>query len=113
MSYVFAYITAQDLSEAELIGGTLVEKKLAACVNIFTHMQSMYMWEGKMEKSREVVIIAKTADKLKDRLLDQVKKIHSYDCPCVVFLPVEGGNPEFLQWIDDQTASRSLLHTLT
>ncbi len=105
MSYLFAYITAGDLAEAERVGKGLVENRLAACVNIFTGMQSMYMWNGRMEKSQETVIIAKTTEKLKDRLVEQVRKIHSYDCPCVVFLPVAGGNPEFLKWIDDETAS--------
>lgn len=92
------------MAEAEKVGRGLVENKLAACVNVFTGMQSMYMWKDRMEKSHETVIIAKTTERLKDRLLEQVKKTHSYECPCVVFLPVYGGNPEFLQWIDDETA---------
>lgn len=103
MSYLFAYITAADMAEAEKTGQALVENRLAACVNIFSGMQSMYMWQGRMEKSQETVVIAKTTEKLKQRLLEQVKKIHSYECPCVVFLPVSGGNPDFLRWIDEET----------
>jgi periplasmic divalent cation tolerance protein len=64
----------------------------------------MYMWKGSLEKAQESVIIAKTTEKLKDRLVDQVKKSHSYECPCVLFLPVAGGNPEFLRWIEEETA---------
>ncbi|MCA1743857.1 MAG: divalent-cation tolerance protein CutA [Desulfonatronovibrio sp.] len=105
MSYTLAYITASGQAEAQKIGQILVEKKLAACVNIFTGMQSMYMWQRKLEKSSEAVIIAKTTEDLQDRLVEQVKKIHSYECPCVVFLPVTDGNPEFLQWIGEETAS--------
>jgi periplasmic divalent cation tolerance protein len=105
MSYLFAYITVADMAQAEETGKVLVENRLAACVNIFSGMQSMYMWKGKMEKSQETVVIAKTTEKLKERLLEQVKKTHSYDCPCVVFLPVAGGNPDFLQWIDEVTGS--------
>lgn len=105
MSYLFAYITVADMAQAEETGKVLVENRLAACVNIFSGMQSMFMWKGKMEKSQETVVIAKTTEKLKERLLEQVKKTHSYDCPCVVFLPVAGGNPDFLQWIDEVTGS--------
>ena len=105
MSYLFAYITASDMEEARKIGTILVEEKLAACVNIFSGMQSMYMWKSRVEQSQETVIIAKTTESLQQRLLEQVRKIHSYECPCVVFLPVAGGNPEFLQWIDEETDS--------
>jgi periplasmic divalent cation tolerance protein len=104
MSYVLAYITAADMDEAEKIGKVLVENRLAACVNVFPFMQSMYMWKGSLEKAQESVIIAKTTEKLKDRLVEQVKKSHSYECPCVLFLPVAGGNPEFLRWIEEETA---------
>lgn len=104
MSFVFAYITAGDMKEAEKIGQFLVEKRLAACVNIFDQMRSMYMWQDKLEKATETVIIAKTREEYKERLTAGVKAMHSYDCPCVVFLPVAGGNPEFLQWIRDETA---------
>ncbi|MFO7728515.1 MAG: divalent-cation tolerance protein CutA [Desulfonatronovibrio sp.] len=103
MSYLFAYITAADMAEAEKIGAVLVEKGLAACVNVFSGMQSMYMWKGRVEKAHETVIIAKTTEQLRDRFLEQVMAVHSYECPCVVFLPVQGGNPEFLQWIDQTT----------
>lgn len=105
MAYLLAYITAKDMSEAESIGKSLVENRLAACVNAIAGMQSMYMWKGEMEKSNEVVLIAKTTEKLKHRLLEQVKATHSYECPCVVFLPVAGGNPDFLKWIDEETDS--------
>ncbi len=103
MSYVLAYITAADMDEAEKVGRALVESRLAACVNVFQGMQSMYMWKGSLEKALETVIIAKTTEKLKYKVVEQVKNTHSYECPCVVFVPVVGGNPEFLQWIDDET----------
>ena len=105
MSYLLAYITASDLNEAEKIGQALVQNKLVACVNIFSGMQSMYMWKGGLEKSQETVIIAKTTEKLRDRVLEKVQNIHSYECPCIIFIPVMGGNPEFLQWITHETGS--------
>ncbi|MBT8763024.1 divalent-cation tolerance protein CutA [Desulfohalobiaceae bacterium Ax17] len=103
MGHVFAYITAKDLAEAEKIGQVLVGERLAACVNILDGMLSMYWWQGQLEKSKEVVIIAKTREELKESLLERVKEIHSYDCPCVIFLPVQGGNKEFLDWINAET----------
>ncbi|WP_457570763.1 divalent-cation tolerance protein CutA [Desulfovulcanus sp.] len=103
MGHVFAYITAKDLAEAKKIGQVLVGERLAACVNILDGMLSMYWWQGKLEKSQEVVIITKTKEELKESLLERVKEIHSYDCPCVVFLPVQGGNKEFLDWINAET----------
>jgi len=103
MGHVFVYITAKDLAEAEKIGQVLVGERLAACVNILDGMLSMYWWQGQLEKSKEVVIIAKTREELKESLLERVKEIHSYDCPCVVFLPVQGGNKEFLDWINAET----------
>ncbi|WP_045217072.1 divalent-cation tolerance protein CutA [Desulfonatronovibrio magnus] len=106
MSYSFAYITAADLAEAQKIGSTLVDKQLAACVNIFENMQSMYKWKGKVETDRETVLVAKTTDSLKEALLQEVKQIHSYECPCVVFLPVTGGNPDFLDWIKQETIEK-------
>ncbi|WP_028575674.1 divalent-cation tolerance protein CutA [Desulfonatronovibrio hydrogenovorans] len=105
MQYSFVYITASDLAEAENIGQVLVREKLAACVNIFQGMKSIYMWQGKLEESREAVLLAKTREDLREKLLARVKDVHSYECPCVVFIPVAGGNPEFLEWIGLQTTS--------
>ncbi len=103
MSYVFAYITAQDMEEARRIGRALVENRLAACVNALDNMTSMYMWKGRMETAKEVVLLAKTREELKDRLLEKVLEVHSYECPCVVFVPMSGGHREFLEWIEAET----------
>jgi periplasmic divalent cation tolerance protein len=89
--------------EAEKIGSMLVEKRLAACVNIFEKMTSIYRWEGKIHKEEETVIIAKTRTGLIDELTAKVREIHSYVVPCIVSLPVTGGNPDFLSWIEDET----------
>ena len=65
-------------------------------------MTSIYRWQGKIEKSAEFVIIAKTHQILVGELCEKVKQIHSYECPCIVSIPVEGGNHEFLDWIGEQ-----------
>lgn len=103
MSEALVYITCKDKAEAEGVGRALIEDKLAACVNIIEGMQSMFWWQGRTEKERETVLIAKTRAGLVSRLTEKVKSVHSYDCPCVVALPIIDGNPEFLQWIRDET----------
>ncbi len=103
MSAALVYITCADKSEAERVGQALVEANLAACVNIIDGMQSMFWWQGKAEKDQETVLLAKTPTALVSALTEKVRSVHSYDCPCVVALPIIDGNPEFLQWIHDET----------
>ena len=98
----FIYITAGDKEEARQIGMALVESRLAACVNIIDQMTSMYRWEGKIQEDQEVILIAKTTDKNVPVLMNKVKEMHSYDCPCIVCLPVTEGNEPFLEWIQGQ-----------
>ena len=99
MEYCLAYITTKDKAEARQIGTVLVEKQLAACVNILEGMESIYSWEGKMECSQECVLIAKTIRKKSTDLVTIVKQHHSYTVPCIIFFEVKGGNADYLQWI--------------
>ena len=99
MSVNFIYMTASSKAEAQKIGRALVESRLAACVNILDNMQSIYRWEEKIQEDSEVVLIAKTTETLVPRLIDKVKSLHTYDCPCIVSLPVLDGYPPFLDWI--------------
>jgi periplasmic divalent cation tolerance protein len=105
MDAVWIYMTAGSLDEARDIGRTLVDERLAACVNILEGMRSLYRWDGGVEEDEEVVLIAKSRSTLVDALTERVKAIHSYDCPCVIALPITGGNPEFLDWIGLETAA--------
>ena len=97
-------MTAGSVEEAKSIGQILVSKNLAACVNLLENMTSIYIWKDKLEEDQEVVIIAKTRKKLIPKLIETVNSLHSYDCPCILELPIQGGNPEFLSWIESQTA---------
>ena len=99
----FVYITCASMAEAEDIGSVLVERRLAACANILPGMRSLYWWQGKVERGEETVLIVKTRSELVKELTEAVKAVHSYDVPCVVALPVTGGNPDFLKWIGDET----------
>ena len=103
MDFLFAYITTPNVEEARHIGKILVEEKLAACANILSGMVSVYRWEGRMENATEAVLIAKTRSEKREALQTRVLELHSYDCPCIVFLPLTGGNPDYLQWIFRET----------
>ena len=100
----WVYMTAGSVEEAKSIGQILVGQNLAACVNLFENMTSIYKWEEKLEESQEVIMIAKTRKTLMPKLIETVNTLHSYDCPCILELPIQGGNPDFLSWIKSQTA---------
>lgn len=100
----FVYITVRNKSEALSIGNELVAQRLAACVNIIDQMQSIYRWEGELQFDKEAVLIAKTTESKMPALIENVKANHSYDCPCVVSLPVAAGNPAFLEWVAAEVA---------
>ena len=103
MTLNLIYITAKDKDEARRIGRELVESRLAACVNIIDRVNSMYWWEGEVRDDAEAVLVAKTKEALVPRLIEKVKSLHSYDCPCIVALPILDGNPAFLKWVADET----------
>ncbi len=103
MSESFVYMTCETAAEAESIGTVLVERRLAACVNMLGGMKSLYWWEGKVEQGEEIVLIAKTKTSLVEELTEAVKAMHGYEIPCVVAMPIEGGNPDFLSWIREET----------
>jgi periplasmic divalent cation tolerance protein len=97
-------MTTGSFEEAKSIGQMLVVQNLAACVNLLENMTSIYKWEEKLEESKEVIMIAKTSKTLMPKLIETVNSLHSYDCPCILELPIQGGNPDFLSWIKSQTA---------
>ena len=96
-------MTAGSIEEANNIGQRLVEQNLAACENLLENMTSIYKWEDKLEEGQEVVMIAKTRKSLMPKLIETVNRLHSYDCPCILELPIQGGNPDFLKWILGET----------
>jgi periplasmic divalent cation tolerance protein len=103
--YNWVYMTAGDMEEARAIGRFLVESRLAACVNIIDNMKSLYWWEGEVQEDEEVILIAKTVNVKVPELIDKVKAMHSYECPCILALPISTGNVDFFKWLDTQTSS--------
>ncbi len=100
---VAGFITTRDLEEAGKISRALLEKRLVSCCNIVPGIESLYWWKGKIEKENEALIILKTRKGKIDKIIEEVKKIHSYEVPAIDFLDIEGGNREFLEWIEKET----------
>ncbi len=103
MKLSIVYITASSSDQARRIGRALVQARLAACVNIIPGMNSIYWWEGEIQEDAEVVVIAKTRESLLPELIETVKSVHSYDCPCIIAVPILGGNPDYLDWMSRET----------
>lgn len=100
MDIKLIYITVGTLEEARKIGRCLVEERLVACVNIINNITSMYWWEGDIQNDQEVILIAKTTQRMVPEVIERVKSLHSYECPCIVALAVDAGNSLFLDWIE-------------
>jgi len=98
------WVTAGGRDEALAIGRTVVERRLAACANVIGPATSVYWWNGKMESEEEAVLVLKTVVANVTKLVDAIRSLHSYDCPSVSVLPIEGGNPDYLAWIAAEAA---------
>lgn len=106
MSHVVVLVTGPSADEAERIGRALVEERLAACANLIPSISSAYWWKGKIEEATEALLVLKTRQDLVERLVTRVRALHSYTVPEVIALPILGGNPDYLRWIDDSVESR-------
>ena len=97
--YRIVFVTCASISEARRITRSAVEKRLAACANIVSGLESIYRWKGKVESAREVLVMIKTdAGRLRE-LEREVKRMHSYEVPEFVVLPVIASSREYLKWI--------------
>jgi periplasmic divalent cation tolerance protein len=93
--------TAGSADEARKIAHHLVERQLAACVNIIPQVESIYRWQGKVESSREWLLLIKTSAEHFAGVRDAIHELHSYDLPECIALNIEDGSPQYLQWIED------------
>jgi periplasmic divalent cation tolerance protein len=100
---VFVYTTYPSTVEAEEAGRTLVERELAACVNIVPGMISHYRWQGAVERAQEVIMIIKTRASLAQRVSAAVKEMHSYDTPAILVIPIESVDEAYLGWLLEGT----------
>jgi periplasmic divalent cation tolerance protein len=104
--YIVVLITAPSGRPARRVARFLVEKKLAACVNIVPRVESIYRWKRKIERSAESLLVAKTESRLLVRLVQEVRRVHPYTVPEIIALPLSGGHADYLRWITESLASR-------
>ena len=97
---VLLYLTCANRDEAKTIARTLIDERLIACANILGKMTSVYRWEGTVVEDEEIAVLLKTRRDMAARATERVKELHSYDLPCVVGLPIQGGNSDFIGWLN-------------
>ena len=93
--------TTESMIQARRIADALIERKLAAGVNIVPHVQSIYRWKGKAEEAEEWLLWIKTTAEAFERVRDLIRELHSYELPECLCLTVEDGSPDYLQWIEE------------
>jgi len=99
------FVMAGNEDEAAKIARSLVEQRLAACVNIVGPVRSLYRWRGLIEDEREYLLVIKTRARLYAKLEDQVRKMHSYDVPEIIAIAVAKGSKPYLDWVLESTAA--------
>ena len=100
-------VTCGTLTEARKIARTVVGKRLAACVNVvLSPVESCYTWKGKLEKAREYLLVIKTSSARLGELEAEVKRLHSYDLPEFIALPIVAGSRAYLGWLQENVSSR-------
>jgi periplasmic divalent cation tolerance protein len=100
---IVVFMTAANGEEATRLADMLVGAHLAACVQILPEMESVYRWEGKVERQAEVLLIAKTTREKFDELEREVRALHSYDTPEIVAIPILTGSAPYLEWLNQVT----------
>src|ERR1700690_1540956 len=98
---IIVLTTAGSTEEARRLADGLVERRLAACVNIVKGVESIYRWKGKTEESQEWMLMIKTTAAAFERVLQTIKDLHSYELPECLKVSIEDGSPEYLQWIEE------------
>jgi periplasmic divalent cation tolerance protein len=105
--YRVVLVTCATLEEARKIARGVVERHMAACVNIVTHaVESFYTWEGKLENSSEYLLMMKTSEARLEDLQKEVLTLHSYDTPEFIVLPIVAGSEAYLKWLDESVEEK-------
>jgi periplasmic divalent cation tolerance protein len=99
-NFIAVFITCSSGREASRIADMIIKKRLAACANIVSKIKSIFRWKGKIVKAKEILIIAKTGRDKFAELEREVKKIHSYEVPEIIAMPITAGSGSYLEWID-------------
>ena len=97
--HIVILVTAKDKKEAHKIAQGLLKAKLVACANIIDGVQSFFWWQGKIDSSKEVLLVLKTKKTLFKKVAIKVKSLHSYQTPEIIALPIVRGSEEYLNWL--------------
>jgi periplasmic divalent cation tolerance protein len=100
---IVVFMTAANGEEAARLAEMLVGAHLAACVQVLPEMESVYRWQGKIERQAEILLIAKTTSGKFDELEREVRALHSYDTPEIVAVPIVAGSAPYLEWLRQTT----------
>ena len=101
--FSICFVTTPSMEVAKTIGSSLVKQRLIACCNVIPGVVSIFEWEGKVECDDEHLMILKTRTEHVSTIIDEVKKMHPYDCPEVVSFVQGEGNPGYLKWLQENT----------
>lgn len=105
-SYIQISTTTDSKEQAQKIAKYLVEKKLAACVQINGPIESIYRWKGKVENAQEWLCLIKTREDCFSKVEAAIKKIHPYETPEIIAVPIVKGSKEYLNWLDKETVNK-------
>ncbi len=101
-AYIVLFITTATTEEAQRISRVLLEQRKVACVNIVPGVSSFFWWQDKIDSAQESLLIVKTKASQLTELVRLVKKLHSYDVPEIIAMPIVGGNQDYLEWINNE-----------
>ena len=104
MKLALVYVLCKNSDEAKNLAHILLQEKLIACANLLGPISSVYMWEGKVREERECAMILKSSAVNFEAIVERVTKLHSYEIPCILQLPVRKGNAGFINWVSEQLA---------
>jgi len=102
LSHIVLFITNSTVEEARKIAEVLLEQRKIACANIVPGVVSLFWWQDRIDTVQENLLIAKTEASRLNELVELVTKIHSYDVPEIIAMPIVGGNPKYLEWISSE-----------
>lgn len=100
---VLILVTVPNLEEAEQIADTLVKEHLIACCNITRDITSIFHWKGEICREKEYLLLIKSVRKNLDKIIDQIKNLHSYQVPEIIALPVIAGNNDYFKWVKEES----------
>ena len=100
---ILVFCTFTNFASVKSTAESLVNEKLAACVNIIPHVQSIFRWQGKVDNANENVLVIKTKDSLYSELEKRIQELHPYELPEIISVSIDNGLPEYLDWVSEST----------